>query len=102
MIDLPRPVRVRLVYSCTSKSGGKNTYIGEFVVKHIATADYVVANCDLGTDGENWAEQCTEMWAAAEMARGKTSRTGECGKCGRVGRKLNRVTRRHAWHYLGT
>ena len=69
MIDLPRPVRVRLVYSCTSKSGGKNTYIGEFVVKHIATADYVVAECDVGTDGENWAEQCTKLWAAAEKGK---------------------------------
>ena len=39
IIDLPRPVRVRLVYGCTPKSGGKNQYIGEFVVKHIATAD---------------------------------------------------------------
>ena len=35
IIDLPRPVRVRLVHSCTSKSGGKNEYIGEFIVKHI-------------------------------------------------------------------
>ena len=34
IIDLPRPVRVRLVYSCTSKRSGKNEYIGEFVVKH--------------------------------------------------------------------
>ena len=51
IIDLPRPVRVLLVYSCTSKSGGENEYIVEFVVKHLATADYVVTKCDVGDDG---------------------------------------------------
>ena len=66
IIDLSRPVRMRLVYSCTSKSGGKNEYIGEFVVKHIATEDYVVDKCDVGDDGENWAQKCTELWTSAE------------------------------------
>jgi hypothetical protein len=66
-------------------------------VKHIATTDYVVAKCDVGTDGENWAEQCTELWATAESDKrqdfadwqGQDARMcAACGKCGRVGRKM--------------
>ena len=97
IIDLPHPVRVRLVYSCTPKSGGKNEYIGEFVVRHLATADYVVAECDVGDDGENWAEQCTEQWTSAENEKTQdfeawqgqdAQRCEECGGGGRVGKKM--------------
>ena len=97
IIDLPRAVRVSLVYSCTSKSGGKNEYTGEFVVKHIATADYVVAKCDVGTDGENWAEQCTKLWTTAKSDKRQdfadwhgqgAQRCVECGISRRIGRKM--------------
>ena len=97
IIDLPRPVRVRLVYSCTPKSGGKNEYISEFVVRHLATSDYVVAECDVGDDGENWAEQCTEQWTSAENEKTQdfeswqgqdAQRCEECGRGGRVGKKM--------------
>ena len=54
------------MYSCTLKRVGKNDHIGEFVVKHISTADYIVTDCDDGNDGENLAEQCTSPWASAE------------------------------------
>ena len=62
-----------------------------------STADYVITNCDVGTDGENWAERCTELWAAVEKDKREhfanwqgqdTQICGACGKCGQVGRKM--------------
>ena len=66
IIYLPQPVCMHLVYSCTSKSRGQNEYIGEFVVKHIDTEDYVLDKCDVSDDGENWARKCIELWTSAE------------------------------------
>ena len=97
IIDLQRPVSVRLVFSCTSKSGGKNKYVGEFVVKHIDTEDYIVDQCDISDDGENWAWQCTELWTSAENEKMQdfeawqgqdAQRCEECGKGGPVGKKM--------------
>ena len=41
IIHVPRPMRVRLVYSCTSKSGGKNAYIGTNSWRGAALAAFI-------------------------------------------------------------